>query len=90
MKVAAISSVETSVTGYQPTTRNIPEERRPQPHCGVSLKFGIINLFLIINFIRASFTMLSVTVQRLIVGRQLNDDISAFSYSAENEKWLAE
>jgi hypothetical protein len=38
------------------------------------------------------FATLSVTftVQRLIVGRQLNYDIPAFSYPEENKNWLAE
>ena len=29
---------ETSVTNYVPTLRNIPEEQRPHPYCGGSLK----------------------------------------------------
>jgi hypothetical protein len=39
LKMEEIICPETSVTNYQPTTRNILEERRPQLQCGGILKF---------------------------------------------------
>jgi len=36
---------ETSVTNYQPTSRNIPEERRAQLNSGGSLKSRVIHTF---------------------------------------------
>ena len=44
-KMGPIGCPETSVTNHQPTPRNIPEERRLQLHCGVSLKYATIQVF---------------------------------------------
>jgi hypothetical protein len=82
--MAAIGNLETT------NQQRVTSQKSEGLNCGGNRKCGAAKLFFILFTVHFATLSVTLTLQRLIVGRQLNYDIPAISYPEENKNWLAE